>query len=157
MSRIDSIDAVLEKNSDGVFDISFDSEGDITTNDFLDTAILMSIFCERRATPDEVPEPHRRRGWIGNESTPEFEIGSKVWLYEQARVTRTTINGLESEIFNGLEWMVEDSIAVELGPNDVTVSVNEDGVFAATIPAFRSNSKVGNAYFTLWENTGSYN
>ncbi len=155
MSRIDSIDAVLTKNSDGIFDITFDGEGDITTNDMLDTAIRMSIYCERRASSEEMPVPQRRRGWIGNESTPEFEIGSKVWLYEQSRITRTTINGLESELFNGLEWMIDDGIAVEFGPDDVTVSLNEDGRLAASIPAFRSNSKVENSYFTLWENTGS--
>ena len=153
MSRIPSIDAVLKENPDGVYDISYDSEGDILTSDFLDTAILMSIFCERRANVEEVPESEKRRGWIGNESTPEFEIGSKVWLYEQARLTRTTLNGLQTEIFNGLEWMLGE-IAVDIEKANIIATVNDKGQFVINIPAFRSNSKIESSSYVLWNNTG---
>lgn len=152
MSRIPSIDVVLEEVDD-MYDITFDAEGDITTADRLDTAILMSIHCERRASEEEVPQPERRRGWIGNESTPGFEIGSKVWLYRQSRITRTTLNGIRSEIYNGLKWMIGDNILVDIQPSDIEVKLAEDGSITASIPSFRSNSKVENAFYELWNNT----
>ena len=101
MSRIESNDVVIARNSSGVFDISFDSEGDIETNDFLDTSLLRTIYGERRALPSEVPTPELRRGWIGND-TRDFEDGSKVWLYEQAKLNSTTINGVKDELIVAL-------------------------------------------------------
>ena len=86
-------DAVLANNN---YDLQIDSNGDILTDDFFDTSLLVSLFAEQRATPSEMPESHRRRGWIGNESTPGFEIGSKLWLYSQARVTRTLLSDIDS-------------------------------------------------------------
>ena len=52
-----SVDAVLIESANG-FDFNIGSNGDIETENFFDTAILMSIFCERRATASEVPESH---------------------------------------------------------------------------------------------------
>ena len=76
MSRIESNDVVLSQSSSGVFDISFDSEGDLATDDFLDTSLIRSIYAQRRASSSEVPTPQLRRGWIGS-VTRDYEDGSK--------------------------------------------------------------------------------
>lgn len=141
-------DAVLVGDN---FDLQIGDDGDIVTADFFDTAILMSIFCERRATPSEVPESERRRGWIGNESTPGFEIGSKLWLYYQARVTRSILSGLESVIRAGLQWMVDDGIAESIEVN----AELSGGKVVVDIPTKRPSSKVERRYYDLWENTGT--
>ena len=49
MSVGKTTDAVLAADSTGLYDFSLDASGDILTEDFFDTAILMSLFCERRA------------------------------------------------------------------------------------------------------------
>lgn len=138
------IDAVLYDESS--FDIAFDENGDIETADQLDTAIKMSLFCERRAAPAEMPAPELRRGWIGNEATPGFEIGSKLWLYEQARLTQTNLNGIETEARVGLEWFLEDGIALgiqtEISPTELIATLE------------RPNSEVSTVYYKLWEGTG---
>jgi len=139
------IDAVLYDEVG--FDIAFTAEGDIETADQLDTAVKMSLFCERRATPSEMPVPELRRGWIGNEATPGFEIGSKVWLYEQARMTQTILNGLEAAAANGLDWLVDDAIAVKL---ETSITPTE-----LLITAYRPNSEVATFYYNLWEGTGA--
>jgi len=104
------LDAVLDAN----FDMQIGPDGDILTEDFFDTALLMSIFCERRAPASDVPESHRRRGWIGNEFTPDFEIGSLLWLYEQSRATLTILRGIETVILNGLQWLIDDGFAINI-------------------------------------------
>lgn len=140
------MDAVLTDD----YDIQFNSDGDIQTEDFLDTAIFISLFCERRANASEVPESHRRRGWIGNETTPGFEIGSKLWLYEQARVTRSILLGIQSTVLNGLAWMIEDGISI----NHEAAATLSAGQIALTVTMERPSSKVDKRYFVLWENTG---
>ena len=144
-------DAILSKNSSGIYDFSLDGTGDIATEDFFDTAILMSLFCERRASSSEMPVSHYRRGWIGNESTKGFEIGSKVWLFEQSRLTRKTLNGINSVVREGLQWMIDENIALEIA---VSSELGENNTIAVEITITRPSSKVEKRYFELWENTG---
>lgn len=140
------IDAVLDDD----FDMQIADNGDILTDDFFDTALLMSIYCERRATASEVPQSDRRRGWIGNESTPDFEIGSKVWLYEQSRVTGSLLRGIESVVLNSLQWLIDDNYAVKINA-DATLS-NSKVTLEANIE--RPSSNVDKRFFELWDTTG---
>lgn len=151
MSRIESNDVVLTKNSNDTFDINFDAEGDIETKDFLDTSLLRSIYAEKRANANEMPVPEQRRGWIGN-ATRDFEDGSKVWLYHQAPLNRTTINGVRSEIINGLEWLTIFGVADSF---DVEVSIDSNLEMTANITIKRSWSQTENRYYKLFENSGS--
>lgn len=139
-------EAVLDPTT---YDFSIGPDGDILTADQLDTALFMSLFCERRAASAEVPKPELRRGWIGNEGTG-FEIGSKLWLYEQARLTRTTLNGIATEASAAVQWLVDDGIA-ERAETEVTL-VNSSPQLTVTL--YRSNSEVVTTYFKLWEGTG---
>ena len=138
-------DAILY--ADDEYDFRLDANGDIATGDQLDTALLMSLFCERRAAESEMPVPELRRGWIGNAVTPDFEIGSKLWLYEQARITRTTLNGITAEALAGLNWLVEDGIA-----ESVIVNTTIAGL---TVTLTRQNSEVSTQFYKLWEGTGN--
>ncbi len=135
----------------GVYDISIGNNGDIRTQDFFDTAIMMSIFGERRANISEVLNPRLRKGWIGNESTPGFEIGSKVWLYEQSRLTRTVINGIENAARESLIWLVTDGFAASIDKVNATLSGTS---VLLDITITRPNGKVEKRHFNLWENTG---
>lgn len=145
------IDAKLTLIAGGLYDISIDSVGDIETEDFFDTAILVSLFAERRATESEVPESHRRRGWIGNERTPGIEIGSSLWQFDQSRLTSDTINGVRSAASEGLVWFVEDDLldAVE----SVEPVVTTTGL-SLELTLRRPNGLVEKRFFDLWQNTG---
>jgi phage gp46-like protein len=149
MSRQETQDVELIQ-IDNVFDIQIDNEGDILTRDFFDTSLLMSIYCERRALESEVPPSQLRRGWIGNAETPDFEIGSKLWLYYQARRTADTLNGIQTALRNALSWLVPE-YAVSY---DVNVEFTDTGA-NALIEIVRSNSKVDRRLFELWNNTGT--
>ena len=142
-------DAVLNTDA-GYHDFSLDDTGQIVVEDFWDTAILYSIFGEKRADDSEMPVPERQRGWIGNENT-DFENGSKIWLYYQARVNNTTINGLQNEAANALQWLVDDGIAVSIDAPIITASGTS---VSLEITIRRSNSSVINRSFVLWNNTG---
>lgn len=153
MSLKESNDVVLQRNEEGIFDFVLDEQGDILTDNFLDTSLLRSIYAERRADENEISVPELRRGWIGN-SEKDFEDGSKVWLYEQARLNLQTINGVKSEIENALQWLLDDEVALDF---EVSVSVNDELGLTAQTKIQRSSSKTDNMFFPLFENSGKYN
>jgi len=141
-----SLDAALN-TTNGYYDISLDADGDIATQDSFDTALLMSLFCERRALPSEVTTPNLRRGWIGNDG---FEIGSKLWLYEQARINRDTMNGVNTSANNGFKWLVDDKLLASVS---ATSTVTQSAL-SLTVELKRFNSTVEYRYYDLWSNTG---
>lgn len=147
-------DAVLSRTSSAKWDLTIDATGDILTADFFDTALLMSIFAEKRASESEVPESRFRRGWIGNESfSDDFEIGSKIWLFEQARLNRDTLNGITSAAIEGLQWFLNRGFAINLIVDTVLV----EGTVTLQIDIFRPNSKVDRRFFSLWDGSGVTN
>lgn len=145
-------DVILNKDK-SYWDFEWDSSGDISTDQTLDTAILMSIFEEVRATAAEIPESNRRRGWIGNESTPNFEQGSKVWMFEQERITGSVLAELGVIIRNGLQWLIDDGIAVNVS---VEQPFLQNGSVVVYINFSRDGSKVERRFFDLWDNTGNF-
>ncbi len=144
-------DVTIAVGTNGYYDISFDSAGDIETEQSLDTAILMAILCEVRAATSEMPQSHRRRGWLGNESTEGFEMGSKAWLFEQARITGSNLSELGVIINNGLKWLIEQNIALSTTVNAVYKNA---GVFVE-VTITRPGSRVDKRFYELWNNTGT--
>ena len=144
-------DVIMEKNTDGFYDIQFTDAGDIATIEALDTPILMGIFAERRASASEVPESFNRRGWLGNESTPGFEMGSKLWQFFQSRASFDTLTEIQSVLRDGQSWLVDDNLA-----ENVTVQTAlRNSTIVADMTFFRSSSEVDQSTFELWSNTGS--
>lgn len=146
------IDAVLVMDEVGVWDCQIDDNGDIETTDSLDTALMTSLFTDSRADSSEVPDASMRRGWIGNESTPGIEIGSKLWLYDQSRLTGDAISGARDVAQLSLQWLIEDGIANAVS---TSASVNSSGTgIALEVRVERPVGQVENRYYDLWENTG---
>lgn len=145
-------DVILNRDK-GYYDFEWTASGDISTAETLDTYILMSLFEEVRATPAEIPESNKRRGWIGNESTPGFEQGSKAWLFEQERITGTVLADLGPIIRNGLQRLIDDGIAVSV---QVETPFLRKGVVCVFINIGRDGSRVERRFFELWDNTGRF-
>lgn len=150
---MDIIDLKFTQGQDGVFDLSIADNGDLETVDGYDTAIQMSIFCERRASADQVPTPYLRRGWIGNETgeIADFEIGSLLWLYEQARLTSETVNGVEVAANDGLAWLLEDNLVQAI---QSSIGIRGVGI-DLEIEFLTANGPVETRNFKLWQNTGN--
>jgi len=97
---------------DGIFDLEADGNGDLKLTGGFETAILASLFTDRRAAADEVADPMKRRGWIGNllAKIPGDNFGSGFWLYEQSRGTQAVCNGMKDEALKALQWLVDDDL-----------------------------------------------
>jgi phage gp46-like protein len=139
------------RESNSIYDINF-IDGDFEQMQGLDTAILMSLTCERRANSSEVSLPQYRRGWVGNEINgfADFEYGSKLWLLEQARATQNTLNDAVTHAQNALQWLVDDgfadSIIAEGEYNDLIELI-------LNITFVKNNNILLNLKYNVWENT----
>ena len=148
---MDKIDILLEKNTQGLYDIQFEN-GDLKSDDSFDTSINITLFTDRRADESEQPNAEYRRGWWGNlfSSVEDFEIGSKLWLLDQERATDNTLYNGVSHLQNAFQWYVDDGHLQEVQVSGVLGQSNID----FKVDLIRSNNVVASKNFKLWDNTG---
>lgn len=105
------VDLAHRITSDGLFDLEV-ANGDLKISQGLESPLLVSLFSDRRAFEDEVADPERRRGWIGDDLLPAVDdrFGSGLWLYEQARLTPDIQQSVRYEAESALRWLTEDNI-----------------------------------------------
>ncbi len=107
------IDLAYAQDGDGIFDLVIDAEAaDFAKTAGLESALLVSLFSDRRADESEVRDPFQRRGWIGDlvSDIPNDRYGSGLWLYEQRRMTAEIAVGVRLEAEQSLDWMRDDGL-----------------------------------------------
>ena len=135
----------------GYFDFDFASNGDFETTAGLDTALLMSIYVDKRAEASEIPAPQMRRGWWGNlvGSYINYQIGSKLWLLMQARRNNVTLNLAKTYAFDCLQWLTEDQLATRINVTDNFLN----NALELKITIYKGQSIVFSNAYILWFNT----
>jgi phage gp46-like protein len=95
--------------------------GDLQTDEGLETAVLISLFTDKRASNDDPildpNHPEDKRGWWGDQLEPfeeGDEIGSKIWLLSRSKTEKSIYLGLETYIRDALEWMVKDGVILKI-------------------------------------------
>lgn len=91
------------------------SAGDLLTGGDLQTAVLVSLFCDRRAEPGDVlPEGvEDRMGWWADSETDR--IGSRLWLLKRAKREPSTLQRAEQYAHEALQWLIDDVVLVGVG------------------------------------------
>ena len=142
-------DISLNKDKE-YYDFNF-INGDFELTQGMETALLMSIFCEKRAGVSEIPAPELRRGWWGNlvNGYDNYEIGSKLWLLEQARRDNTTLNLAKTYAQDCLQWLIDDGYAKEI----ITDTSFVVGGIEIDMQIVTSANKTINRSYQLWSNT----
>lgn len=94
------------------FDIAI-GNGDLARDEGLRTAVVLSLFLDRRAENDDALEGGDVRGsWMdqylehGND-----RLGSRLWLLAREKETAATLARARSYCEEALAWMLEDGIA----------------------------------------------
>jgi phage gp46-like protein len=124
--------------------------------DTLSTAVILSLFTDRRAERDDQLPLHQtdRRGWLGDEFMGDgFDsrvdsLGSALWL---CYVTKTTTNVLERARFaaqEALAWMVRDEIASRIDVTALWAGERLDRL--AVRPTIYRPDQVRPVYDVLW-------
>ncbi len=109
--------------SNGIFQLNLEN-GDLKGDEGIETAVVISLFTDKRVPQDEIPQGlNTRRGWWGD-MFPDVEgdqIGSKLWTLERSKLTLATLATVETEAKNALAWMIQDSLA-----KSISVSASRD-------------------------------
>lgn len=89
---------------------------DLARDDGLESAVLLSLFTDRRATIEQLragDDQSDLRGWWGDFNPPVDgdQIGSLLWLLRREKQTRETLARARQYTQQALAWMVTDRVA----------------------------------------------
>lgn len=131
------------------FDIEV-AKNDITKDDGLETAVIISLFTDRRVGIEELPPLETdRAGWWGD-MFPEIEndeIGSKLWLLMREKQTNQTLSRVVEYCKEALQWMIEDGIAESV---EVSAEYPEREKLSLAISIQKPKGKVSFKYILNW-------
>ena len=87
----------------------------LQTGDDLQTAVIISLFTDRVANPDDViPDGSTDpRGWWGD-TDPQHPIGSRLWLLDRSVQTQDVLNKTNEYTTEALQWLIDDGVAASV-------------------------------------------
>lgn len=88
------------------------SAGSLASSHDIKTAVLISLFSDRRAEADDaLPNPDGSlRGWWGDVLSGR-RIGSRLWLLGREKQLRSVVVRAKNYAEEALAWLVEDGVA----------------------------------------------
>jgi len=87
------------------------ANGDLQVDDGLQTAVIMSLFCNARAEDTDIlpdGETSRRGYWA---DTPDDRMGSKLWLLGREKMLPAVAARARQYVQEALAWMVNTGVA----------------------------------------------
>lgn len=133
--------------------------GLVATDDGLTTAVLASLFTDRRARPDDVPpgDPADRRGWWGDAFPPvsaagaapaSWRLGSRLWLLAREKQLASVVARAREYAEEALAWMIEDKVAASV---DVAAEITAPGVLGLQVSIGRPDGTAVDYHFaSVW-------
>lgn len=96
------------------FDLAIEG-GDLATDESLETAVILSLFTDRRALPeDRLPDGSAdRRGWWAD-AYFERPHGSRLWLLHREKEQASVLRRAQEYAEEALTWLVEDEVAEQV-------------------------------------------
>ncbi|HEV2364034.1 MAG TPA: phage GP46 family protein [Caulobacteraceae bacterium] len=127
---------------------SLEADGDLVT------AVLISLFTDRQAAPDDVipdgtADP---RGWWGDLGAT-VPIGSRLWLLDREKQTTAVLDRAHDYIVEALQWLIDDGAAAQI---DVTTEWTRPGMLGAEVVISKANgATVALAFDWAWQGLNS--
>lgn len=108
--------ALLYSNDEDVADILINPPGLLVGKE-LETALIISLFTDRRANDDDDLELNEsRRGWWADtfNTIRNDKIGSRLWLLRRAKMTSETLARAREYVLEACRWLLDDNVASSL-------------------------------------------
>lgn len=132
------------------YDIALSSKNDFELDEGLETAIIVSLFCDRRVRADELPpeETSRRGWWADSLNDDKDQTGSKLWLLQREKITSDVLSKAKQYAQEALEWLVTDKVA-----QSVDVQVERLGLYQIkiTVEIARLRDQISQKFAYVWE------
>jgi phage gp46-like protein len=121
-------------------------------DDGLETAVILSLFTDRRAEPDDVlpfGETDRRGHWSdAYPAVPGDRMGSRLWLLSREKQLPQVVVKAREYLREALEWMEEDGVASRV---DCDAFILRDGVLGMKVAIYRPDgSRADFSFDYLW-------
>ncbi len=128
---------------------------ELADDDGLETAVIMSLFTDRRAADDDALPfiDADRRGWWGDSypDVPNDRIGSRLWLLARSKQTQAVLNRAREYAQEALAWLVDDGVASSV---TVDAEIVRTGVLGLSIAIQRPRAAVARYRFEkFWTET----
>lgn len=128
----------------------------LALEDTLNTAVIISLFTDRRAGRDDVLPPRQtdRRGWVGDDfmasnNDPQVDAwGSHLWLYYSGKASDAVLERARFAAQEALAWMARDGIAQRVEVSAQWVGERHDRL--AVRPTIYKPAQVQPVYDVLW-------
>lgn len=93
-------------------DIGITSPG-LTLDKDLQTAVIISLFTNRLAEPDDDIDDGDRQGWWADTyaTVNGSRIGSRLWELRRTKQLQSVVNLAKQYTIEALQWLIEDQIA----------------------------------------------
>lgn len=111
---------------------------DVVQDNGLQTAVLISLFSDSRATPDMIAVIDRDgdlRGYWGDVETQD-STGSLIWTIRRAKQLQKTLADARDYAQKSLAWMIEDKVADRV---EVSTSYPSRGFMLIEVDIYRPN------------------
>jgi phage gp46-like protein len=130
------------------------AKGDLVADAGLRTAVLISLFTDALARPDDdIPDgTDDRRGWWGDtpiEGEAADPIGSRLWLLVRAKRTEETRRRAEAYARDALAWMVADGVAAAVDASAIWAGDRGDQLRLTVVVERRVAGRTAREEFTL--------
>lgn len=138
--------------ADAHVDLALEDD-DLASDAGLRTAVLLSLFTDRRAEEDDAlpAGDDDRRGWWADEfaAVDGDLFGSRLWLLDRSARRSDVVLRAEEFVREALAWMLEDRVVEEIG---VEVETTANGlVFAVTLQRPDDSDPMSFRFAHAWE------
>lgn len=126
--------SAAEQSADFVFD---EEDIDLSTDAGLETAIVISLFTDRRADGEALPSGETKlKGWWGDclSDVDGDKIGSKLWLLYREKHVSEVASRAKEYAEESLRWLTDTRVAKRI---EVEAYLLPDGVLALSAKILR--------------------
>lgn len=88
--------------------------GDISGDEGLETAVIISLFSDARATQDMIDAIDKDgdlRGFWGDVTRPDDSTGSLLWTLKRSKQLTSTLAKAQGYCQSALKWLIDDKVA----------------------------------------------
>jgi phage gp46-like protein len=131
-------------------DYALDGMG-LTEDDGIETAVIISLFTDRRANADDIiPDGSKDgRGWWGDgfADVKNDRIGSRLWLLSREKQLRIVLVRAQQYAEEALKWLIDDGVAESV---EVLASIPRSGILGLQVSITRPQQPVKQYLFTTF-------